>query len=178
MFGVTPVDPSSAYLGSMRSSILALIGSIALTAGCGLLNPDGSTLAVTYRSSPPFNDPALLHLDVDWPGASRHIAGLGFSGSLLSGARFESDVGHVGMLHVRLTLVAAPADTLGVAVVTLYLADETSHFVNFQAGGRRPTPSLFCTSDQPSVPLRRPGQAAVTDTLFLDAGGLQDGSVC
>ncbi len=162
----------------MRRSIVGLTGGLALAAGCHLFNPDGSTVAVTYRSRAPFTDPALVHLDVEWPGGSKSAGGNNFSGSLASGARFLSDIGRAGALRVNLTLVAAAGDTLGVAVVTLSLAEETSHFVNFQAGGLRPAPSLFCTSDLPSVPLRRPGQVAATDTLFIDAGSIGNGSIC
>ena len=74
-----------------RRSIVGLIGDLALAAGCHLFNPDGSTVAVTYRSRAPFTDPAFVRLDVEWPGGNESAVGTTPPGRPLA-ARPQPDV--------------------------------------------------------------------------------------
>jgi hypothetical protein len=159
--------------------LIALCACAALvsTVACSSHDSDVSVVYLNALGPAPLRDPALLRVVLLSRG----------SGYAFTGAQLTADPGatprygpvrvpHAGELRVIAALVQPPNDTLGVATTSIRLQSRYHYGVTVQPGGPRPT--FFCLGQVVGAPLRRPGSAAATDTLWLTAAGLPEGAIC
>ena len=86
----------------------------ALVVGFSAACSDGSTIQVSYSAGDPYADPALLTVDLAWPGSGRRLEGRTFTTTTEFGAPHSPvlDVPTGGQLQVRARLVTPEGDTL------------------------------------------------------------------
>jgi hypothetical protein len=153
--------------------------SCVVTLAVGLLTAcsDGSTLQVSYSAVDAYADPALLTVDLLWPGGGRHLDGRRFTTTTEFGTPHSQvlDVPTGGQLQVRAYLTSAN-DTLAQVAGTLTLQPNYGYGASLLVG---PTGSeSFCSSVADRAPVLGPSAAVTSDTLFLELSGLQEGAIC
>jgi hypothetical protein len=164
-------------LSVRRTLVVAALAAPLLTAGCADHDSDVSVAYLNALGPAPLRDPALLRVVLLSRGSGYEFTGAQLSGDPGSTPRYGPVwVPHAGELRVIAALVQPPNDTLGVATTSIRLQSRYHYGVTVQPGG--PRPDFFCLGQVTGAPLRRPGSAVATDTLWVTAAGLPDGAIC
>jgi hypothetical protein len=157
--------------------IVALSAALLAGSACADDGSDVEVLFANYLGPAALQDPALLRVDLATRGPGYRLTGSRFTTQRYG--TLHSDrlaIPGRGELRVSVALVAPPADTLGRVTVTVPLQSGYHYGVLVQPGGARP--SGICIGQLAQAPLRRPGGAVPTDTLWVTYAGLPDGAIC
>ncbi len=148
-----------------------------LVAGFLTACSDGSTIQVSYSAQDPYSDPALLTVELAWPGGGQHLEGRTFT-TTQGGAPHSPviDVPTRGELRVQTQLVTQDGDTLARTGGTLTLQPDYGYGAGAVVGLL--SPDGFCSNVVDRAPVLTPGGGVTPDTLFLVLTGIHEEAIC